>query len=330
MKFFEGRSDCPRGTTNERKATMNESTRLEFLKGTAWMGLAATAAGCRLGRTGVGDGAAKGGEGARLVFLGTSHGAVRPTRFCSCTMLQYGGRNYLIDAADGAAGRVRGTGIQFWDLSAVFITHPHSDHLGGVPQLLDQYMFSYRCYAGEAPKNKGELRVYFPGEDVLAQHRTLLNSPLTGGKYRMGDSEMLKAYAPGTFFDDGNIRVTAYGNDHMERRADGTQRAHSFLVELSNGRRIYFSGDLSGSYDLPLDPFKDGKKVDLLVSELVHYPIACAVNRLRGQPIGRIVFQHYGDDWEAGQPGRDERFEDFRRQLGIPAEIVTDLDVRFV
>ena len=30
------------------------------------------------------------------------------------------------------------------------------------------------------------------------------------------------------------------------------------------------------------------------------------------------------------QPGRDERFENFRCQLGIPAEIVTDLDIRYV
>lgn len=54
-----------------------------------------------------------------------------------------------------------------------------------------------------------------------------------------------------------------------------------------------------------------------------------AAGRVRGA-VGKILFHHYGDGWEAGQPGRDERFAEFRRQLGIPAEIVTDLDVRHV
>lgn len=164
---------------------MNVDTRRGFLKGTVWMGLAAAAAGCRSERMGFGTGGPKDDKGARLLFLGTSHGAVRPTRFCTCTMLQY-------------------------------------------------------------------------------------------------------------------------------------------------GKRIYFSGDLSSAYDLPLDPFKDGQKVDVLVSELVHYPLKCAVKRLAGLPIGKVLFHHYGDGWEDGQPGRDERFENFRRQLGIPAEIVTDLDIRHV
>ena len=40
----------------------------------------------------------------KLIFLGTAHGAVTPTRFHSATLLQVGGKNYLIDAGDAIQG----------------------------------------------------------------------------------------------------------------------------------------------------------------------------------------------------------------------------------
>ena len=83
---------------------------------------------------------------------------------------------------------------------------------------------------------------------------------------------------------------------------------------------------MSKEYDLPLEGIKGG--VDLLVSELVHYPLPKAIERLKDQPIKKICFQHYGDAWE--RAGWQKRFADFSKQLTSPAEIVRDNDVRFV
>ena len=299
--------------------------RKDFITNLAVGTIATSLTGCASSRPVAPDGAsaANDPEAAKITFIGTSHGSVTPWRFSSCTLLQYGGKNYVIDAADGAASRIMQRGVKIPDLDAVFITHPHCDHFGGLSMLLVQHSFQNFSYRRKL-KEKKPIKVLLPGPELL---RTITETHKLPHVGRLANYQHVEKYGPGVIFDDGTVKVTAYGNDHMGRRKDGTQYAHSLLFELSNGKRIYFSGDVSKDFDLPLEPMEKGR-VDLLVCELVHYPIENAVARLKGRAIGKICFQHYGDLWEA--PGWEERFAAFASQLTMPAERVADLDVRFV
>ena len=190
--------------------------------------------------------------------------------------------------------------------------------------LIQQWLFHKQIYPRRV-KEGAHLDIYLGGQDFVDTMKAVRK-----GYYRSENYPAitkLHAFQPGEIYNDGNIKVTAYGNDHMGRRkTDNSQIASSFLFECANGKKIFFSGDLSKEYDLPLEGIKGG--VDLLVSELVHYPLPKAIERLKDQPIKKICFQHHGDAWE--RAGWQKRFADFSKQLTSPAEIVHDNDVRFV
>ena len=71
----------------------------------------------------------------KLIFLGTGHGVPAPDRHCSATLLEVGGKRYLIDGGAPVVDIMRARGIPVDGLSAVFVTHRHSDHTFGLAML---------------------------------------------------------------------------------------------------------------------------------------------------------------------------------------------------
>ena len=75
--------------------------------------------------------------GSTWVTLGTSAGPVpSPTRSQPANLLIANGKNILVDVGDGAAGQLSHVGIATKDLDALFISHLHWDHTGGLAAVL--------------------------------------------------------------------------------------------------------------------------------------------------------------------------------------------------
>jgi ribonuclease Z len=71
----------------------------------------------------------------KVTLLGTGTPVLNINRFGMSTLVEAGGQQLLFDAGRGVAMRLHQAKVSLRDLTAVFITHLHSDHLTGLPDL---------------------------------------------------------------------------------------------------------------------------------------------------------------------------------------------------
>ena len=72
----------------------------------------------------------------RITLLGTGGPRPDPSRQGPATLIQAGGLQLLFDAGRGVATQLARCGVRTDELDAVFITHHHFDHIGGLGDLL--------------------------------------------------------------------------------------------------------------------------------------------------------------------------------------------------
>lgn len=184
----------------------------------------------------------------RIKFFGTSSGSSRANRCCSCTMLETGGKRYIVDIGMDLNHALQTAGLNVNKISAVFITHMHGDHTDGLP--------SFLRFGRTVPV---EVLLPPPMENTVkaieawnvCNHRK---------PYEMVN---FKELSEGVVFDDGNVRVIAYRTQHVDY-------AYSFVFE-AEGKRVLFSGDLSKepTVDFPYGALDGG--LDLAICELGHF-----------------------------------------------------------
>ena len=210
----------------------------------------------------------------KLHFIGTSHGVPEADRRLSCTLLEVNGALYFFDMGTDVVSDIRRLGYRVEDVRAVFVTHPHNDHMDGLVG------FAAICnwyYKSAHPK------VYLPREgfpDLINGWIHLTCSP--------GNELEYFVYQPGEVYSDENITVTAYPTKHCAF-------AHAFLIE-AEGKKIVYTGDLqSPKVDFPPVAFEmaeRGERLDLIVCEMAHVsPIEAAEVFDRLRP-GRVIHNH--------------------------------------
>jgi ribonuclease Z len=71
-----------------------------------------------------------------VCLLGTGGMTPLPRRFLSSMLVRFGGRLILVDCGEGTQISLKAAGWGFKEISMIFLTHLHADHVAGLPGLL--------------------------------------------------------------------------------------------------------------------------------------------------------------------------------------------------
>ena len=232
----------------------------------------------------------------RITFLGTSHGVPSKERYCSATLVEVNGSNYLIDCGAPVAELLIKNGINFSTLKSVFITHSHGDHTYGLSTLCSLASWYFR---------KSDFDVYFPEKctaDAFEQLITVCDKIFNKDRIRF------KTFEAGVVLSDENIKVTAIATKHMN---NGEYPSFAFMLE-AEGKRVFFTGDLykDPSVDFP----SEAKQLtsELIICEMAHFSSEAILPIITQCPTKRIYFNHIYYDYEkslAAIKDADQQFE---------------------
>src|SRR5579864_2109282 len=75
------------------------------------------------------------GQNLRVTLLGTGSPQPRMDRFGPSILVEAGEKKLLFDCGRGATQRIEQIRIPFTEIDALFLTHLHSDHIVGIPDL---------------------------------------------------------------------------------------------------------------------------------------------------------------------------------------------------
>lgn len=230
----------------------------------------------------------------RILFLGTSHGSHTHSRYNSSTLLEVGDSHYLIDCGEPATGTLVRSGVGLERLRALFVTHLHADHVGGLAQLTNMLV---------KRGDPSQVIQYFLPEEGLAGieqylHTLYLNLSGTGRHVR------LNPVRPGPVYGDEQISVSALYSAHLSGSFEApklgpgprSRQSFSYLVE-AEGKRIAFTGDVSGALrERALDHLRD-QPLDLLVMEMTHIRPEDILPVVGGMQVKQVALYHIHDPW---------------------------------
>lgn len=223
----------------------------------------------------------------KLYFLGTCSGTEpMPDMHHQSWILETGGINYWFDAGENCAHRAYTSGINVMNTAAIFVSHPHIDHIGGLANLFSCLQKLERQYKKELVRNN-VLDIFFPDLPLLEAIKAITFS---GRKINFRYELREHPIQDGLLFEDDNIRVTALHNQHLKEDGSDGWHAFSFLIE-AEGKRIVFSGDVL-SVDELLPLIADG--CDLLIMETGHHDVLKVMDFAVAQSIPHLRLTHHG------------------------------------
>jgi len=224
----------------------------------------------------------------RVTLLGTGAPPPRWDRCGPSTLVEVGAEKFIFDAGRGAMQRLHQLGIPFSAITGMFLTHHHSDHVVGFPDLWltgwigrpwGQRNIPLRVWGPQGTRQMMEHLPQAFAVDIRVRSR---NYPPDGVKLQ---AEEIKE---GIVYSDNGVTVSAFEVDH------GGEELPAF------GYRVDFEGHsavLSGDTTFNRNLIEHSRDADLLVHEVTAAAGSAAESL---QQLKRIGANHTTPD-QAGQ-----------------------------
>ena len=197
------------------------------------------------------------GQDIKVTLLGTGCPPAVMNRFGPSILVEAGGQKFLFDAGRGALQRLNQVKVRWQDVQGVFLTHLHSDHVVGFPDL---WLTGWNTPGRNVP-----LQVWGPrGTKNMMSH--LEQAFEYDIKIRLYDDRpspdgiviLAEEIAEGFVYERGGVKITAFDVDHAPIKP-----AFGYRIDYA-GRSVVLSGDTRVSENL----IRHAQGVDLLVHEV--------------------------------------------------------------
>lgn len=229
-------------------------------------------------------------DSAIVITLGTGTPVPNPDRSGPATAVVVGRRVFLFDAGPGVVRRMAAAGLPIDGVTAAFITHLHSDHTSGLPDLiLTSWVMGrstpMRVHGPPGLRRMTDHLLAAWAEDTVVRVKGLERG--RPGGYRVDAREI----TGGVIHDSNGVKVTAIPVSHGEWKY-----AFAYRVDAA-GRSVVISGDTRPSDALA----RAAAGVDVLVHEVYPESRISPENRPGGELWPRYLREVHTSDVELGR-----------------------------
>jgi ribonuclease Z len=220
----------------------------------------------------------------RVTLLGTGAPPPAIDRFGPSTLVEAGREKFIFDAGRGAMQRLHQLGIPFSDITGVFLTHHHSDHVVG---FVDLWLTGW--IGRPWGTRKTPLPVWGPdGTKQMIEHLPKAFHVDIRVRSRNYPPEGVQLEADGVnegmVYDQNGVRVIAFEVDH------GGEDLPAFGYRINyRGHAVVLSGDTTFNENL----IRHATGADLLVHEVTAAAGGAAENQ---EQLRRIASNHTNPD----------------------------------
>ncbi|HEX2964420.1 MAG TPA: MBL fold metallo-hydrolase [Syntrophorhabdaceae bacterium] len=226
----------------------------------------------------------------KITLLGTGTPVPSPDLFGPSTLIEAGGQRLVFDLGRGCTIRLWQQQISLGSINAHFLTHLHSDHINGLPDIYLSGWIQTPFGGRKSPfvifGPPGTQKMMANLWEAFSEDRRIRledeKNPLAGIQAQAQD------YKPGIVYDKNGVVVTVFEVDH----GDLVKPCYGFKITYKN-HSVVISGDTR--YNINVEKAASG--ADLLIHEVTMVP----EKLLADYPVYRAIIDHHISPEEAGK-----------------------------